>query len=69
MRCADSYLLHEFSGICLVVCGIYVRRVGRGGYFLLNDFFDKPSASPAVDGGRSMGSCSGSGMSGSSIIF
>jgi len=35
----------------------------------LNDFLDIASPSPAVDGGWSMGGCSGSGMSGSSITI
>ena len=66
----DLCLLHGFSGICLIVCDIYVRLIDNvDGYFLLNDFLDIASPSPAVDDGCSMGACSVSGMSGSSMII
>ena len=70
MLCVDLCLLHGFLGICLGVCGIYVSPCKERRYFLLNDFLDIASPSPAVDGGwYSMGGCSSSGMPGSSITL
>ena len=68
MLYVDLCLLHGSLSICLGVCGIYVSLVRIGDYFLLNDFLDIASPSPAVDGGWWMGGCSSSGMPGSSII-